>query len=107
MEGYRTFWFTVFKVNFRSHLCYNLTYSWEDKRVHAFYKSISPKVNVIARQEFDLVNYDVDVQHISHYCTFLFWLVSTFLHKQWTPSCVLYFISMMYLSKFNSECFLK
>ena len=32
-----------------------------DKRVHTFPKGISPKVNVIARLEFELINYDVVV----------------------------------------------
>ena len=37
--------------------------------VHAFSKGISPKVNVIARLEFELAFYDVAVQNISHYAT--------------------------------------
>ena len=41
----------------------------EIKRSHTFPKSISPKVNVIARLEFELSNYYVAVQHISHYAT--------------------------------------
>ena len=40
---------------------YNLNHSWGDKL-------ISPKVNTIARLEFELANYDVTVQHVSH-CT--------------------------------------
>ena len=35
-----------------------------DKGVHAFPKSISLKVNVIARLEFELVNFEVAVWHI-------------------------------------------
>ena len=37
-----------------------------DKGVHAFPKSISPKVNVIVWLEFELTHYDVVVQHFSH-----------------------------------------
>ena len=37
-----------------------------------FPKSISPKVNVIARLEFELAYYDVIVQHFSHYATGIF-----------------------------------
>ena len=33
-----------------------------DKWVHTFPKGISPKVNVIARLEFELATYDVAVQ---------------------------------------------
>ena len=31
--------------------------------------SISPKLNIIARLEFELVYYDVEVEHINHYAT--------------------------------------
>ena len=34
-----------------------LTHSWEDKGVHTFPKGICPKVNMIARLEFELVYY--------------------------------------------------
>ena len=33
---------------------YYLTHSWEDNRVHTFPKGICPKVNVIARLEYEL-----------------------------------------------------
>ena len=46
---------------------HNLTSSWEYKWVHAFPKSISPKVNVIAGLKFKLAYYDV--QHFSYYAT--------------------------------------
>ena len=39
----------------------------EDKRVHAFPKSISLKLNVIAWLKFEVIYYDVAVQHVSHY----------------------------------------
>ena len=32
---------------------------WGDKEVHNFPKGISPNVNVIARQEFELAYYDI------------------------------------------------
>ena len=37
------------------------------KRFHAFPKSISPKVKLIARLEFELTYNYVAVQHINHY----------------------------------------
>ena len=39
----------------------------EDKVFHSFPNGISPKVNVIARLEFELAYYVVTVQHFSHY----------------------------------------
>ena len=36
-----------------------------DNKVHTFPKGINPKVNVIARLEFRLANYDVAVQHVN------------------------------------------
>ena len=39
-------------------LWYYLTHSWEDKWVHTFPKGICPKVNVIARLEYELAYYD-------------------------------------------------
>ena len=43
-----------------------LTHSWGNKRVHTFHKGITPKVNAIAWLVFQLNNYDITVQHISH-----------------------------------------
>ena len=37
-------------------LWYYLTHSWEDKGVHTFPKGICPKVNVIARLEYELAS---------------------------------------------------
>ena len=37
---------------------YNLNHRWEDKEVHTFSMGICPKVNVIARPEFDLAKYN-------------------------------------------------
>ena len=48
---------------------FSLTYSWEDKEVYTLLKSIYPKLNVIAQQEFELAHYAVVVQHVSHYTT--------------------------------------
>ena len=39
------------------------------KVVHTFFKSISPKVNITARLEFELTYYDVTIQHVSNYAT--------------------------------------
>ena len=46
-----------------------LTHSWEDKGVHNFPKGICPKVNVIARLEYELAYYDSAVHHFNHYAT--------------------------------------
>ena len=41
---------------------------WGDKvRGHTFPRVICPKVNIIARLEFELVYYELTVQYISHY----------------------------------------
>ena len=44
-----------------------LTHGWEDKGVHTFPKGICPKVNVIARLEYELAYYDSTVYRINHY----------------------------------------
>ena len=46
-----------------------LTHNWEDKGVHTFPKGICPKVNVIARLEYELANYDSAVHRFNHYTT--------------------------------------
>ena len=43
------------------------TQSQVNKWVHAFLKSISRKVNAMARLEFELGYYDVAAQHVNHY----------------------------------------
>ena len=43
--------------------------SGEDKEVHTFPKGICPKVNVIARLEFELAYYDSEVHRFNHYST--------------------------------------
>ena len=48
---------------------YYLTHSWKDKGVHTFPKGICPKVNVIARLEYELVYYDSTVHRFNHYTT--------------------------------------
>ena len=48
--------------------CY-LTHSWEDKGVHTFPKGICPKVNVIARLEYELAYDDSAVHRFNHYTT--------------------------------------
>ena len=37
-----------------------------DKRLHAFPKGISPKMNVIAPLEFEFAYYDIAVQLVNH-----------------------------------------
>ena len=44
---------------------YYLTHSWEDKGVRTFPKGICPKVNVIARLEYELAYYDSAVQRFN------------------------------------------
>ena len=48
---------------------YYLTHSWEDKGVHTFPMGICPKVNVIARLEFELAYYDSAIHRFNHYTT--------------------------------------
>ena len=48
---------------------YYLTHIWEDKGVHTFPKGICPKVNVIARLEYELEYYDSAVHRFNHYTT--------------------------------------
>ena len=48
--------------------CY-LTHSWQDKGVHTFPKGICPKVNVIARLEYEFAYYDSAVHRFNHYTT--------------------------------------
>ena len=48
---------------------YYLTHSWKDKRVHTFPKGICPKVNVIARLEYELAYYDSAAHRFNHYTT--------------------------------------
>ena len=49
------------------HLWYYLTRSWEGKVVKTFHKSICPKVNLIARLEFELAYYESVVHRFNHY----------------------------------------
>ena len=42
---------------------------WVDKGIHIFPEGINLKVNVIARLEFELDNYDVIVLYISYNAT--------------------------------------
>ena len=42
-------------------------HTWGDKGVHAFAKSINPKVNIIAQLEFKLTHFKAAVLHFSHY----------------------------------------
>ena len=44
-------------------------HSWKDKGVHTFPKGICPKVNVIARLEYELAYYDSAVHYFNHYNT--------------------------------------
>ena len=48
---------------------YDLTHSWEDKGVQTFPKGICPKVDVIARVEYELAYYDSAVYRFNHNTT--------------------------------------
>ena len=48
---------------------YQLRHSWGDKGVHTFPKGICPKVNVIARLEYELAYYDSANHCFNHYTT--------------------------------------
>ena len=48
---------------------YYLNYNLDDKGVHTFPKGICPKVNVIARLEYELAYYDSAVHRFNHYTT--------------------------------------
>ena len=50
-------------------LWYYLTHRWEDKGFHTFPKGICPKVNVIARLEYELTYYDSAVHSFNHLTT--------------------------------------
>ena len=44
-------------------------HSCEDKGVHTFPNGICPKVNIIARLEYELAYYDYAVHRFNHYTT--------------------------------------
>ena len=46
---------------------YYLIHSWEDKEVPIFPKGICPKVNVIARLEYEFAYNDSAVRRFNHY----------------------------------------
>ena len=46
---------------------YYLTHSLEDKGVHTFPKGLCPKVNVMARLDFEFAYYDSAVRRFNHY----------------------------------------
>ena len=55
-----------------------IRYSWvSDKKVHTFPNSISPKVNVIARLEFELRNFESAVQLLRHEDTLNIFLINS------------------------------
>ena len=72
---------------------YYLTHSWEDKGVHIFPKGICPKVNVIARLEYELTYYDSAVHRFNHYTTRTppFYVCSTW-YSQAVFVCLLFFL---------------
>ena len=75
---------------------YYLTHSWEDKGVHTFPKGICPKVNVIARLEYELAYYDSAVHRFNHYttktplCIIMLWALLNISWKQHPTKLHLY-----------------
>ena len=55
-------WMDVRSKHAKSHI-------WRHKRVHTFPVGICAKVNAIARLEFEITNFNVAVQYVSHYTT--------------------------------------
>ena len=61
--------FNVKAILLEEQLWYYLTHTWEDKGVHTFPNGICPKVNVIARLEYEPAFYDSAVHRFNHYTT--------------------------------------
>ena len=85
------------------------TNSWADKEVHTFPKGICPKVNVIARLEFELAYYDSANHRFNHEATPLFFsvFVLTFFQSSFLRACNVIFISVMIFytnSRFILSC---
>ena len=53
----------------KEHQRYYLIHSRWNKEVHAFFKSICPKVNIIAWLEFEPVYIEAAVQNVNHQAT--------------------------------------
>ena len=68
-NGISTFGGYLMPKLFCLNLWYYSTHSWEDKGAHTFPKCICPKINVIARLEYELACYDSAVQCFNHYTT--------------------------------------
>ena len=64
--------FNAKSIFLQKHKWQYLTHCWEDKGVHAFTKGICPKVNEIARLEFELAYYDCVVRRFDHYSMRIF-----------------------------------
>ena len=61
--------FNAKAILLKEQLWYYLTHSWKDTGVYIFPKGICPKVNVIARLEYELAYYDSAVHRFNHYTT--------------------------------------
>ena len=53
--------FNVKAISVEKQQWHFLTHSWESKEVHTFPKGISPKVNVLARLEFELAHFEATI----------------------------------------------
>ena len=109
--------FNVKTILLQEQYWYYLTHSWEDKGVHTFPRGICPKVNVIARLEYELAYYDSAVHPFNHYTTrtpLLFWEFShqifitfiRFLRHSflWSSFLALVRYSFFFLFSFISSC---
>ena len=68
LMAYQTLWVIQWQSNLsRKTLFVLFNLFLENKRVHAFPMSISPKVNVMVQLKFTLTNHDGSVQHFWHY----------------------------------------
>ena len=70
LKAYQPCWlFNARTILLEEQQWYYLTHSWEDKGVHTFPKGICPKVNVLARPEYELAYYDSAVHRFNNYTT--------------------------------------
>ena len=71
LKTYQPLWV----IQCQSYLCRRIVlvlfkhHNWWDKRVLAFPKGFCLKVNILLQLEFELANYDVAVQNVSHSTT--------------------------------------
>ena len=67
LMAYQSSWVSWRKSRFIEQQWSYLTYSCKDYGVYSFPKGIGPKVNVIARLEFEIADYDSAPQSFNHW----------------------------------------